>query len=59
MRHFGDFYGLNALPDDRSQPLWLIVGNCQAEALRLVLDGAADRLERSDLGPLLGTASAA
>ena len=70
-RDFGDFYGLNALADDRSQPLWLIAGNCQAEALRLILDGVADRsystvrippvhqTERSDLGPLLGTASAA
>ena len=65
-RHFGDFYGLgNAGPND-SRPLWLLVGNCQAEALRLVLDGVHDRpystirippvheLEPSDLTPLRG-----
>ena len=63
-QHFGDFYGLNTPPDYQSQPLWLVVGNCQAEALRLVLDGVADHpcstvrippvheLERSDIEPL-------
>ncbi|GLP78213.1 hypothetical protein TUM20983_53230 [Mycobacterium antarcticum] len=40
-RHFGAFYGIDDL--DASRPLWVVVGNCQAEALRLVLDGVADR----------------
>lgn len=38
-RHYGTFYGLNE-PDDR--PLWLVHGNCQAEALRVMLDSVAD-----------------
>ncbi|TPG27363.1 WcbI family polysaccharide biosynthesis putative acetyltransferase [Mycolicibacterium hodleri] len=60
-RHFGDFYGEGP---DSTGPLWLVVGNCQAEALRIVIDGVADRpyatvrmppvheLERSDLPSL-------
>ncbi|WP_242456338.1 WcbI family polysaccharide biosynthesis putative acetyltransferase [Mycolicibacterium sp. P1-18] len=60
-RHYGDFYRVGPSRDDESRPLWLVVGNCQAEALRLVLDGVDDRpyttvrmppvheLERSDL----------
>lgn len=63
-RHYGDFYRVHPPRDDESRPLWLVVGNCQAEALRQVLDGVADRpyttvrmppvheLERSDLEPL-------
>lgn len=38
-RHYGGFYGLTedeqGPPDDR--PLWLVHGNCQAEALRVLL----------------------
>jgi hypothetical protein len=63
-RHYGDFHGLNEL--DETRPLWLVVGNCQAEALRIVLDGVQGRpyltvrmpavheLERSDLPALHG-----
>jgi len=63
-RHYGGFYRVDPPRDDESRPLWLVVGNCQAEALRLVLDGVEDRpyttvrmppvheLERSDLEPL-------
>ncbi|OPX10676.1 WcbI family polysaccharide biosynthesis putative acetyltransferase [Mycobacterium sp. AT1] len=63
-RHYGDFYRVDPPRVDESRPLWLVVGNCQAEALRLVLDGVDDRpyttvrmppvheLERSDLEPL-------
>ncbi|MBM2620345.1 hypothetical protein JIG36_33025 [Actinoplanes sp. LDG1-06] len=36
-RHYGVFYGLDE-PDDGG-PLVLVVGNCQAESLRLMLDG--------------------
>ena len=41
-RHFGDFYGGDQNVDT-TRPLWLVVGNCQAEALRLVIDGVGDR----------------
>lgn len=34
-RHYGAFYGLDPLP----QAFGLVVGNCQAESLRIVLDG--------------------
>ena len=45
-RHYADFYGVDfhgsdARVDDGT-PLWVIVGNCQAEALRQVLEGAGD-----------------
>jgi hypothetical protein len=47
-RHYGTFYGLAAgegtdgavAGDDR--PVWLVHGNCQAEALRVLLAGAPD-----------------
>lgn len=37
-RHYGEFYGLIEASDDR--PLCLVWGNCQAEALRIVLSSA-------------------
>ena len=37
--HYGDFYGLNELPD---RPLLAVHGNCQAESLRVLLHGALD-----------------
>lgn len=37
-RHYGQFYGLDPLPDG----FGVVIGNCQAESLRLVLD-APDR----------------
>lgn len=55
---------MNVVQETSAGPLWLVVGNCQAEALRLVLDGVEDRpyttvrippvheLERSDLPAL-------
>jgi hypothetical protein len=39
-RHYGGFYGLDPVPADR--PLWLVHGNCQAEALRVLLATATD-----------------
>ncbi|MBY6364142.1 WcbI family polysaccharide biosynthesis putative acetyltransferase [Rhodococcoides corynebacterioides] len=39
-RHYGHFYGLDDVPTDR--PLWIVLGNCQAEALRVVLDTVSD-----------------
>jgi len=35
--HYGEFYGLRPLPDD-GRPLLLVHGNCQAEALRVLLE---------------------
>lgn len=39
-RHYGAFYGIDPLPTDDGRPLAVVWGNCQAEALRLVLDAA-------------------
>ncbi|MET0189322.1 MAG: WcbI family polysaccharide biosynthesis putative acetyltransferase [Pseudonocardia sediminis] len=36
-RHFGRFYGLTPLPDG---PVALVHGNCQAESLRVLLEGS-------------------
>lgn len=59
--HYRDFYRPPGTPEPSTAPLWLVVGNCQAEALRLILDAVPDRpyrtarippvheLERSDL----------
>jgi hypothetical protein len=56
-RHYGEFYGLEA-DDEPRRPLWLVVGNCQAEALRCSLDTLPDRPYRTvrippvhELGP--------
>ncbi len=35
--HYGEFYGLRELADDA--PVALVHGNCQAESLRIMLDG--------------------
>lgn len=59
--HYRDFYRPPGAEPATSAPLWLVVGNCQAEALRLVLDAVPQRpyrtarippvheLQRSDL----------
>ena len=39
--HYGEFYGLHT-PDRPDLPLLVVYGNCQAEATRVLLDGAAD-----------------
>lgn len=41
-RHYGEFYG-QPVEDPSDRPLWLVVGNCQAEALRCTLDTLTDR----------------
>lgn len=48
-QHYGRFYSADVYgrPSDDSRPLWLVVGNCQAEALRLALDAVADRPYRT------------
>lgn len=43
-RHFGTFYGLDE--PDGDDPVVLVVGNCQAESLRLMLDGGGLRTVR-------------
>lgn len=60
-KHYGVFYGEDDAAPVDDRPLWLVVGNCQAEALRQVLDAVPDRryrtvrippvheIERSDL----------
>ncbi|SIR90009.1 WcbI family polysaccharide biosynthesis putative acetyltransferase [Williamsia sterculiae] len=40
-RHFGSFYRLDQ-PRRDERPLWVIWGNCQAEALRVLLASAPD-----------------
>ena len=58
-RHYAVFYGLDPLPEEA--PLALVHGNCQAESLRIVLDGPdlatvrippAHELTAGDLEPL-------
>jgi len=44
-RHYGDFYGLSEPGGDGA--VALVVGNCQAESLRLVLDGGGLRTVRT------------
>lgn len=36
-RHYGAFYGLDPLPEDDGRPLAIVLGNCQAESLRVLL----------------------
>lgn len=42
-----DFFNPPAMPSSRDAPLWLVVGNCQAEALRRVLDNVPARPYRT------------
>ena len=44
-RHYAEFYG--GLAGDDTRPLWTIIGNCQAEALRHTLDSVPDRPYRT------------
>ena len=41
IRHYADFYG-RAVDAASHRPLWLVIGNCQAEALRSALDTLPD-----------------
>lgn len=41
-RHYGEFYEQRSV-DRTDRPLWLVIGNCQAEALRTCLETVADR----------------
>ena len=44
--HYGGFYGVHPLDED-DRPLVVILGNCQAEALRVLLDGSPARSLRT------------
>lgn len=45
--HYRDFYRPAGTPAAEDLPLWLVVGNCQAEALRQVLDAVPNRPYRT------------
>lgn len=45
-RHYGQFYGLDKIPQD-DRPLVFVWGNCQAEALRILLSESPSRAVRS------------
>jgi hypothetical protein len=49
-RHYGGFYGLDPLPEGR--PLVVIHGNCQAEALRVVVSCSTDEVATVRLPPV-------
>ncbi|PYE15917.1 hypothetical protein DFR67_109145 [Williamsia limnetica] len=40
--HYGEFYGVKDGPDTDARDLLLVWGNCQAEALRIVLSSSVD-----------------
>lgn len=46
-RHYGVFYGVDPLPLPDGRPLVTVWGNCQAEAVRLLLDAGPDSPVRS------------
>lgn len=39
-RHYGVFYGLDPIPSDDGRPLAIVLGNCQAESVRVLLGDA-------------------
>ncbi|WP_435173965.1 WcbI family polysaccharide biosynthesis putative acetyltransferase [Gordonia hongkongensis] len=41
-RHYGEFYGVTEAPMNDDEPLLVVWGNCQAEALRIVLSSSPD-----------------
>lgn len=45
--HYRDFYRPDGTPPPGTEPLWLVWGNCQAEALRRVLDAVPARPYRT------------
>lgn len=45
--HYRDFYRPPGSEPAGSAPLWLVVGNCQAEALRVILDAVPQRPYRT------------
>ncbi len=45
--HYGEFYGVKPLPAEDGRPLACVLGTCQSEALRVLLDSAPDRALRT------------
>lgn len=41
-RHYGEFYGVTEAPMNDDEPLLVVWGNCQAEAMRIVLSSSPD-----------------
>ncbi|MDO5513151.1 WcbI family polysaccharide biosynthesis putative acetyltransferase [Corynebacterium sp.] len=39
-RHYGDFYQVNPTPRHDDRPFVVVMGNCQAESLRILLDSS-------------------
>jgi hypothetical protein len=70
-RHYGTFYGLDPVPPPGGRPVLLVWGNCQAEAVRVLLGGSKTleaetvrippvfELTPADIEPLRRLASAA
>jgi len=50
-QHYAHFYGLQPLPRDE-RPLLVVHGNCQAESLRVLLDGDASPVRTTRLPPV-------
>lgn len=50
-QHYAHFYGLLPLPRDR-RPLLVVHGNCQAESLRVLLDGDASPVRTVRVPPV-------
>lgn len=46
-RHYGQFYGVADLDGDDPRPVVVVLGNCQTEALRVLLDGSPAQSVRS------------
>ena len=50
-QHYAHFYGLLPLPSD-DRPLLVVHGNCQAESLRVLLDGGASPVRTVRIPPV-------
>ncbi len=50
-QHYAQFYGLQPIPQD-DRPLLVVHGNCQAEALRVLLDGSSAQVRTVRLPPV-------
>jgi len=46
-RHFGDFYRISETHSTSGEPLGLVMGNCQAESLRIALGDSTARFVRT------------
>ncbi len=51
-RHYGAFYGLDALPPRDNRPLVIVHGNCQAESLRVLLSSPGSPVRTVRIPPV-------